>query len=83
MEPSDAPLTTLNARMVATGAHVEEGGLLAELAILEYFLHQSITLRLDNLVLRDSPELSTERLDNLRRAQYYSQLIHSIAWEGC
>lgn len=80
MELADSPSTKAGAGKVAPAVHLEEDGLLAELAILEYLLHQSVTLRLDNLFPLDSLCLPAARLDNLGRAHYYSQLVQSIAW---
>lgn len=59
-------------------AYGDCGSSLAELAILEYFIHQSIVLRLNNLYPANPFESNQERLDNLLHAHYYSQIIQSM-----
>jgi hypothetical protein len=54
-----------------------EGALLAELAILEFLLHQTIFLRLDNLYPVDPLLKDAKRLANLQRAQYHCEIISS------
>ena len=57
---------------------IPEGELVVELAILEYFLHESISLRLACLSSTNPGPPAAVRAARLRRAQYYSELIQSI-----
>ena len=58
-------------------SQLTEGALLAELAILEFLLHQTIVLRLGNLYPVDPFLEDVERLTNLQRAQYHCEIISS------
>lgn len=54
---------------------IPEDSLIAELAILEYLLHQSIVLRLNNLFPADPFLPASESASNLKRAQYFTEII--------
>lgn len=56
---------------------VYESALLAESTIIEYLVHQSIVLRLDNLYPADPLQPKAVRLANLQRAHHYSEIIQS------
>lgn len=74
----DEPVAGGDAVQAAAAAAIPEGELVIELAILEYFLHESISLRLASLSSTDPCASALMRAARLRRAQYYSELIQSI-----
>lgn len=64
-----------NAQEPLAATHVDEKSLLIELAILEYFLDQSIVLRLNNLYPADPFLGERERDASLQCAYHHSQTV--------
>lgn len=69
------PPQTKSGKDYSTVLKMPEETLLAELTILDYLLHESISLRLGNLFPADSSLKEADMCLSLGRAQYYSELV--------